>query len=191
MHEPTDRESGFTLVELLVTMTITGLILTVIVSAVYVGLRTTSDGQRGLAQSNAEQLAANWFTTDVQSACDPTSSTPTCTRSPNPSTASVQACGSSALFAMDALSTPMATAADTTIAYVLQNGTLSRLTCSLGGTSPTSTTVLASNVKTAAVSYPTSGSCSGQFQLAVTLSGSTLGNGTPDYGFTLCAKGRA
>jgi prepilin-type N-terminal cleavage/methylation domain-containing protein len=191
MYEPTDRESGFTLVELLVTMTITGLILTVIVSAVYVGLRTTSNGQLGLTQSNAEQLASNWFSTDVQTACDPTLSTPTCTRSPNPSTASTQACGSTALFAMDALSTPMASAADTTIAYVFQNSTLSRLTCSLGGTAPTSTTVLASNVKTAAVSYPTSGSCAGQYQLAVTLSGSTLGNGTPDYSFTLCAKGRA
>jgi hypothetical protein len=73
----------------------------------------------------------------------------------------------------------------------VQNSTLSRVTCAVGATSAASTSVLASNVKTASVSYPSSGACAGQFQLDVTLSGSNLGNGTSDYSFTLCAARRA
>jgi prepilin-type N-terminal cleavage/methylation domain-containing protein len=185
------EESGFTLVELLVAMSISGLILGAIVTATYVGLRTTSNGRLGLDQSNAEQLISAWFNSDVQSSCDPSQTSPTCTRTPNPSSSSTSACGSNALFADDVVSSPNSSAADQTIAYVVQGSNLTRLTCAVGGSSPTSTTVLTSNLKTASVSYPSSGACAGQFQLAVTLSGSSLGNGTSDYSFTLCAQRRA
>jgi prepilin-type N-terminal cleavage/methylation domain-containing protein len=185
------REDGFTLVELLVSMTITGIIIAAIATAAYVGIRSTADNQRGLQQSNAAQLTANWFTTDVQSACDPNVSSPSCPRSPNPSSSTTSACGSSAVTAMDTYNSPNASSPDTTIAYVLQSSQLTRVTCDYGATSAATTSILATNVQSATASYPTSGSCSGQFQLAVTQTGSTLGNGTSDYTFTLCANPRA
>jgi prepilin-type N-terminal cleavage/methylation domain-containing protein len=184
-------QDGLTLIELLVSITITGMIMVAISSACYVGIRTTTGSQRGLDQSNGAQQIAYWFAGDVQSACDPTLNPPTCPRSPNPSTASVSACGASAQFAMDSVSSATAAAADTTVAYVLQGSTLTRLSCAYNSTSVTSSMALAKNIASAAVSYPTSGACSGQFQLAVTLSGTTLGNGTPNYNLTFCAKPRA
>jgi prepilin-type N-terminal cleavage/methylation domain-containing protein len=185
------REDGFTLVELLVSMTITGMIIAAIATAAYVGIRTTADNQRGLQQSNAEQLTGNWFTSDVQAACDPSVSAPSCPRSPNPSSSTTSACGSSAVTAIDTYDSPNSPSPDTTIAYVLQSSRLTRITCAYGGTSAATSSVLATSVQSASVSYPTSGSCAGQFQLAVTQSGTTLGNGASDYTFTLCADPRA
>jgi hypothetical protein len=72
----------------------------------------------------------------------------------------------------------------------LQSSTLTRLQCAYGSSSVSSSVPLATNVNTAAVSYPVSGACSGQFRLVLSLSGSTL-NGTPDYNVTLCARQRA
>jgi len=185
------REGGFTLIELLVSMTIVGIILAAITSATYVGLRTTSDNQRGLQQSNAEQLTANWLLSDVQSACDPTLTSPSCPRSPNPSSASTTACGTAAFTAMDTFSSPNSSTPDTTIAYALQGGQLTRVTCAYGATSAATTTVLATSVSSASASYPTSGTCSGQFRLDVTQSGTTAGNGVSNYTFTVCANRRA
>jgi prepilin-type N-terminal cleavage/methylation domain-containing protein len=187
-HRPQD---GFTLIEVLMVVTITGMIMGAIAVACFVGIRTTTDQQRSLHQSNAEQLIAHWFVADVQAACDPGLSSPTCARSPDPSTASGSACGTTALFAIDSFSSATASAADTTVAYVLQNSLLSRLSCPYGSASTASTVPLAANVRSAAVSYPASGSCVGQFQLALTVAGTTLGNGTSDYTFTLCAQRRA
>jgi prepilin-type N-terminal cleavage/methylation domain-containing protein len=185
------REDGFTLIELLVSMTISGIIIAAVATAAYVGIRTTADNQRGLQQSNAEQLTGNWFISDVQSACDPNVSAPSCPRSPNPASSSTTACGSSAVTAMDTYDSPDSSSPDTTIAYILQSSQLTRVTCAYGGTSAATTSILATNVQSASVSYPTSGSCSGQFQLSVTQSGTTLGNGTSAYTFTLCADPRA
>jgi prepilin-type N-terminal cleavage/methylation domain-containing protein len=185
------RQDGFTLVELLVSIAISGIVMASIVSAIYVGIRTTTGAQRGLDQSNAEQIIGNHFTADVQAACDPALSTPTCPRSPNPSTTAGSACGTTAQFAMDSLSTATGTAADTTVAYVLQGSTLTRVSCPYNGTSATTSAVLATNVGSVAVSDPVSGTCSGQVQLAVTVSGTTLGAGTPDYNLTFCARPRA
>src|SRR5690349_1322935 len=185
------NEDGFTLIELLVAMTITGIIMAAIATAAYVGIRATSDNQRGLQQSNAAQLTANWFTSDVQSACDPSASSPSCPRSPNPSSSTTTACGSSAVTAMDTYDSPNSASPDTTIAYVLQSSQLTRVTCAYGATSAATTTVLASGVQSVTASYPTSGSCSGQFQLAVTQAGTTQGNGVSAYTFSVCADPRA
>jgi prepilin-type N-terminal cleavage/methylation domain-containing protein len=191
MHRRARSEEGFTLVELLVAMMISGIIMASIISAVYVGIRTTTGAQRGLDQSNAQQLIAHYFAADVQGACDPALSSPTCPRSPNPTTASGSACGSTAVFAMDSVSSATGITANTTIAYVLQGTTFTRVSCAYGAGAAVSTVPLAANVASAAVSYPVSGSCSGQFQLALTVSGTTLGNGTPDYNLTFCAGRRA
>ena len=189
MHERS--EDGFTLVEVLISMTIAGIIMAAITTAAYVGIRATADNQRGLQQSNAAQLTANWFTSDVQSACDPNVSSPSCPRSPNPSSSTTTACGSSAVTAMDTYDSPNSTSPDTTIAYVLQSSQLTRVTCAYGAASAATTSVLATSVQSVTASYPTSGSCSGQFQLAVTQTGTALGNGVSDYTFSVCADPRA
>ena len=172
-------------------MTVTGMAMAAIVAACFVGIRTTTSAQRGLDQSNAAQLIAHRFANDVQSACDPSLSTPTCTRSPNPSSGSVSACGTTALFAMDSVSSATAPAADTTVAYVMQGTTLMRVSCPVNGTTATLSRTLATNVTGAAVAYPTAGACAGAFQLTLTLTGTTLGNATPDYNATFCADPRA
>ena len=98
-------ERGVTLVELLVSMTILGLIMSALSGALYVGISTASDDHRGLTQSNAEQLVAYYLTPDVQAACAPNGSV-SCSRDPNPATSAASACGSSATvqFAIDSLS---------------------------------------------------------------------------------------
>ncbi len=191
MHVRTRPEDGVTLVELLVSISIMGIIMASLVSAIYFGIRTTAGMQRGLDQSNAQQLIAHYFAADVQASCDPTLSTPTCTRSPNPSSASTSACGSNALFATDSVSSATGSAADQTVGYVLQGTTLTRVSCAYNASSAASTTTLAQNVSSAAVSYPASGSCPGQFQLVLTIAGSSLGNTTPAYNLTFCARRRA
>jgi type II secretory pathway pseudopilin PulG len=55
-----------TLVELLTTMVILGVIGTVLASTLWLGFRHTRDNQTQLDQSNAEQLTATYFAKDVQ-----------------------------------------------------------------------------------------------------------------------------
>jgi len=61
-----DDERGFTLLELLITMVIMGLIITPIASAIVLGLRTETDVQARLAQSNSATLFQSYFGPDVQ-----------------------------------------------------------------------------------------------------------------------------
>jgi hypothetical protein len=191
MYPRTRPEDGVTLIDLLVSTSIVGIIMTSLVGAIFFGIRTTADAQRGFDQSNGQQLIATYFAADVQASCDPALSLPTCTRSPNPSTSLTTACGSSAQFAMDTFSSVTSSAADQTVGYVLHGTTLQRVSCASNADSATSTTTLAHNVSSVAVSYPSSGACSGQFQLALTIAGSTLGIGTPAYDLTFCARRRA
>src|SRR4051812_38278114 len=123
-----NEESGFTLVEMLMAIMISGMIVGAIASACFVGLRLMNGQQRSLQQSNAENVMAHAFGADVQGACNPTLSSPTCPRSPNPSSQSGPACGATAIFAVDTFSSPTAAAADRTIAWVLDGSNLLRLT---------------------------------------------------------------
>jgi prepilin-type N-terminal cleavage/methylation domain-containing protein len=61
-------ERGFTLVEMLVCISILGIIFTVITAALMVGLRSTSNAGVKFDESNAAQFTALHFTRDVQSA---------------------------------------------------------------------------------------------------------------------------
>jgi prepilin-type N-terminal cleavage/methylation domain-containing protein len=190
MRPPHQPQEGFTLVELLIAVVINGLIMSAIASALFVGLRTTTDARRNLGQSNGEQLIAYYFTGDVQSACNPALSAPTCPRTPNPSMSSGSACGTAAQFAIDTFSNPTASAPDVTVGYGLQTGVLTRFTCGYGAASTSSSVTLAEKISSVAVTYPISGACAGRFQLVVTAAGSTEGIGTPAYSFTLCAERR-
>jgi prepilin-type N-terminal cleavage/methylation domain-containing protein len=61
-------EDGFTLVELLMSITIIGIIAPTIVGAIVLGLKTTAATTSQLAASHNRQELAAFFTTDVQSA---------------------------------------------------------------------------------------------------------------------------
>ena len=62
------QDEGFTLVELLMAITILGIITPVMVSAIVLGLKTTAATTSQLNASHSRQELAAFFTTDVQSA---------------------------------------------------------------------------------------------------------------------------
>jgi prepilin-type N-terminal cleavage/methylation domain-containing protein len=65
---PNESEAGFTLVELLITMTILGIIMSSIVAALVFGFKTQGDAGNRMALSHDEQLLSLYFPSDVQSA---------------------------------------------------------------------------------------------------------------------------
>jgi prepilin-type N-terminal cleavage/methylation domain-containing protein len=81
------RSDGFTLPELLVTMTVLGIIIAAIAAAIIVSLKNDSRSADSLRGSRDAQTLALWLPSDVQSAgptgIDPSAATPTgCLNSP-------------------------------------------------------------------------------------------------------------
>lgn len=72
-------DEGFTLIEMLVTIVILGIISAAIVTAIIVGLRTTDDTGRRLSESHDAQLVQVYVPNDVQSATFVSSSDTACT----------------------------------------------------------------------------------------------------------------
>jgi prepilin-type N-terminal cleavage/methylation domain-containing protein len=67
MSAPFPRdEAGVTLIELLVTLSLMGVIMIALTSALFVGFHTTRDTRTSLDQSNAEQLVNLYLTRDLQ-----------------------------------------------------------------------------------------------------------------------------
>jgi prepilin-type N-terminal cleavage/methylation domain-containing protein len=62
------RDDGFTVIELLIALTVSGLILAPLAAAIFVGFRTTGDTQTRLAQSDSANVLAAYFIPDVQNA---------------------------------------------------------------------------------------------------------------------------
>lgn len=71
-------EAGFTLPELLLSVAIVGVVLAAIADGFLVGVHTTHDADRRIAESTDTQLVAAWFPGDVQSAALVSTSTSTC-----------------------------------------------------------------------------------------------------------------
>jgi prepilin-type N-terminal cleavage/methylation domain-containing protein len=67
LRRPRD-ERGFTLPEILVAVTILGIIIVPLAASMVVGIRTTSDAQQRLVEARGEQLTAAYFPSDVASA---------------------------------------------------------------------------------------------------------------------------
>jgi len=65
---PSRREAGFTLVELLIGIAIAGVLITVIGSAMVVGLKTTDATTQRLSESHDAQITSAYLANDVQSA---------------------------------------------------------------------------------------------------------------------------
>jgi prepilin-type N-terminal cleavage/methylation domain-containing protein len=63
-----DDECGLTLIELLVSITILGIVMVVLTMAVIFGLGATKNANGSLDESNAAQLTALYFSRDVQGA---------------------------------------------------------------------------------------------------------------------------
>jgi len=73
-----EREDGFTLIELVMTITILAIIMPVIAGSVIVGLKTTDDTSARLNQSHDVQNATAFFEQDVASADDVSLTDTTC-----------------------------------------------------------------------------------------------------------------
>lgn len=70
-QQPTgDRDGGFTLVELVISIAILGLVMSAISAAMAVGLKTTRESENRLGASNDVQFASTWFADDVAGAND-------------------------------------------------------------------------------------------------------------------------
>jgi prepilin-type N-terminal cleavage/methylation domain-containing protein len=60
-------EHGFTLVELMVAVTVLGIIIVPLATSIIVGLRTTGDAQQRILEARGSQLTAAYFPFDVAS----------------------------------------------------------------------------------------------------------------------------
>jgi prepilin-type N-terminal cleavage/methylation domain-containing protein len=74
----TRDEGGFSLPELLVTITILGIVMTAVVSGFAMAVHVTDGADRRIASSADGQLLATWFTGDAQSAATTSTTTSAC-----------------------------------------------------------------------------------------------------------------
>ncbi|HUY64634.1 MAG TPA: type II secretion system protein [Acidimicrobiales bacterium] len=72
------EESGFTLVEMVMAMTLSGILLAAIVSAIVVGVDDTGQAAKQLAQSDDRQLVQIWLPRDATSAQNSSNGTSSC-----------------------------------------------------------------------------------------------------------------
>ncbi|MDP3713676.1 MAG: prepilin-type N-terminal cleavage/methylation domain-containing protein [Mycobacteriales bacterium] len=138
-----NTQAGFTLLELLVAMSLAGLVFSVVSAAFVVSVDVTEDTNTRLTESQAGAFTSAYFTRDVQSASTISTSTPRCGG------------GSETLVAsMQWTDTATTTTKTYSVDYRLEAGRLTRFLCG----SATSSDLVASNL-TAASMTCTPASC--------------------------------
>jgi prepilin-type N-terminal cleavage/methylation domain-containing protein len=159
-------ESGVTLVELIVTVAIMGIIMTALAAALIVSFHTTNDTNTSLDQSNAEQFLSLYLTRDVQGA-------------DSVATGVTSTCGSEPV-ALEAKShsNPLASGSDVTVTYRRSGNNLIRRTC--GPVS--STQILAPNI--------TSFTATGANTITINI-GTAASANVPAYAWSLEVRRRA
>jgi prepilin-type N-terminal cleavage/methylation domain-containing protein len=167
-----DREDGFTLVEMLVCIVVLGIIFTVLTGALMIGLKSTSNASVKFDESNAAQLTALYLTRDVQGAQ---------TVAVNDATSS---CGGSAKLKLTS------TVADRVVSYAVTGTTtlsLVRRLCSPAASTPIVTTLVPVVASATNVSVACTNSCT-----TVTLSVDQPGASgvVPGLSFSLQATSR-
>jgi prepilin-type N-terminal cleavage/methylation domain-containing protein len=165
-HDSTRHdESGVSLVEVLATVAIMGIVMGALGAALFTGMRTTRDTTTSLGQSNSELLVSTWLTKDVQRADTVrTNVTSTCGNAP-------------AVLETTTRTDPVATTSNVTVAYRLTGGSLARQEC--GATPSTITIARKVTAFTATGSDPV--------QVGVT---SAAGDGVKPYSWTLEVRRR-
>jgi prepilin-type N-terminal cleavage/methylation domain-containing protein len=133
------REDGFTLVELLMCITILGIIMGVLTAAVMVGLKSTQSSDVKTQESNAAAFSAMYFSKDVQGA-EQVSVNDTATT-----------CGGAALLKL------VSPTADRIVSYAVTSApvTLERRVCSPSSASPVVTTIVSTLSATTDVTVAT------------------------------------
>jgi Tfp pilus assembly protein FimT len=139
-------ERGFTVVELVVTVTLLALVLGVLLDIAIVGTHSSSESSARLAPADAELSIARFVANDVRVS---ESATPNGT-----------ACGvTGAELVTTAKSVPTAAHADEAIAYALGPEGLTRSTCTLGAASATTSTVVSVGVTLFVATCRAPGTC--------------------------------
>ncbi|HVL32662.1 MAG TPA: prepilin-type N-terminal cleavage/methylation domain-containing protein [Actinomycetota bacterium] len=72
------HETGATLIEMIVTVAITGAVVSAAAAAVTTGMRTTASVEMRLVHTNSAQILSRFFVPDVQSADDVSTTDATC-----------------------------------------------------------------------------------------------------------------
>jgi len=168
MSRLTPPEHGFTLVEVVLTVTILSLIIGVLTDTLILGLRTTGDTQTDVAQSDAQQFIAHFVGRDVAASVV--------------ATPGGTACGvANAALVTTEQSVPTLAAPDLAVAYSVSPGGLTRSTCAAGASSPATSTVISDEVTSFAANCVAPGAC-GTLHIAVQTAATIQ---VPSYGFTL------
>jgi prepilin-type N-terminal cleavage/methylation domain-containing protein len=142
----TDAQQGFTLVELVLTVTILSLIIGVLTDTLILGLRTTSDTRTRIAQADAQQFIAHFVWKDVVASAAAT---------PN-----ANACGvSNAALVTTEQSVATLAAPDQAVAYWIGPKGLTRSTCAIGAASAATVTVISDKVTAFTATCAAPGAC--------------------------------
>jgi prepilin-type N-terminal cleavage/methylation domain-containing protein len=143
---PAHAQHGFTLVELLLTVTILSLVIGVLTDTLILGLRTTKDTHTRIAQADAQQFIAHFATRDVLGSV---------TATPGGS-----ACGvTNAALVITEQSAATLSAADQAVAYSLGSDGLLRSTCAVGATSAATVTNISDMVTDFTATCTAPGAC--------------------------------
>jgi prepilin-type N-terminal cleavage/methylation domain-containing protein len=119
-------EAGVTLIELLAAVSILGLLVVALTSALFLGFRSTQDMHTSLDQSNAEQIVSTYVAKDVQAADTVLTAVPsTCGTQP-------------AALQTTTRTDPTAASSNVTVAYRLVGTSLVRQVC---GPAPATETI--------------------------------------------------